>query len=115
MEGNFGSPQRIETGSACVPRLNSGQLNPVCHLSSEMLVGYVTRCARRGRHSFPDLGERVMRISSSLVAPSALAVLSTVLLSGTAASQTATGSSTSQLPGITVVAPKQVARSVARP
>ena len=55
-----------------------------------------------------------MRMSSSLVAPSAVAVLSTVLLSGTAASQTATGP-TNQLPGITVVAPKQVARPVARP
>ena len=32
-----------------------------------------------------------MRMSSSLVAPSAIAVLSTVLLNGTAASQTATG------------------------
>jgi hypothetical protein len=67
---------------------------------------------RRGRHCSPDLGERVMRISSSLVAPSALAVLSTVLLNGTAASQTAT---TSQLPSITVVAPKPAARPVARP
>ena len=55
-----------------------------------------------------------MRMSSSLVAPSAVAVLSTVLLSGTAASQTATGP-TNQLPGITVQAPKQVARPVARP
>ena len=53
-----------------------------------------------------------MRLSSSFVAPSAFAVLSTVLLSGTAASQTAT---TSQLPGITVVAPRQVARPVVRP
>jgi hypothetical protein len=77
-----------------------------------MLVGYVTRIAHQGRHSFPDLGERVMRISSSLVAPSTLAILSIMLLSGTAAAQTAT---TSQLPGITVVAPKQVARPVARP
>jgi hypothetical protein len=77
-----------------------------------MLVGYVTRFAHQGRHSFPDLGERVMRISSSLVAPSTLAILSIMLLSGTAAAQTAT---TSQLPGITVVAPKQVARPVARP
>jgi hypothetical protein len=55
-----------------------------------------------------------MRISSSLVAPSAVAVLSTVLLSGTATSQTATGP-TNQLPGITVVAPKQAARPAARP
>src|ERR1700730_10772492 len=50
-----------------------------------------------------------MRLSSSVVAPSAAAVLATVLLCGPAASQTATGSATS-LPGITVVAPKQVAR-----
>jgi hypothetical protein len=50
-----------------------------------------------------------MRMSSSLVAPSALAVLSTVLLNGTAASQTAT-SPANQLPSITVQAPKQVAR-----
>ena len=55
-----------------------------------------------------------MRMSSSLVAPSAVAVLSTVLLSGTAASQTATGP-TNQLPSITVQAPKQVARPAARP
>jgi len=48
-------------------------------------------------------------MSSSLVAPSAVAVLSTVLLSGTAASQTATGP-TNQLPSITVQAPKQAAR-----
>ena len=54
-----------------------------------------------------------MRISSSLVAPSAIAVLSTVLLSGTAASQTATGPQ--PLPSITVQAPKQAARPAARP
>ncbi len=50
-----------------------------------------------------------MRLSSSFVAPSAVAVVSTILLSGPAASQTATGSGAS-LPSITVVAPKQVAR-----
>jgi len=53
-----------------------------------------------------------MRLSSSFVAPSAIAILSTTLLcglSGTAMSQTATGSAT-PLPGITVDAPKQVAR-----
>jgi hypothetical protein len=53
-----------------------------------------------------------MRLSSSFVARSAVAILSTVLLcglSGTAVSQTATGSAT-QLPSITVVAPKQVAK-----
>jgi len=47
--------------------------------------------------------------SSGFVAPSAVAVLSTVLLSGTAASQTATAPS-NQLPSITVQAPNQVAR-----
>ena len=63
-----------------------------------------------------------MRLSSGFVAPSAIAILSTALLcgpSGMAVSQTATGSAT-QLPSITVVAPKQVARpqrpqQVARP
>lgn len=54
-----------------------------------------------------------MRMSSSLVAPSVLAVLSTVLLNGAAVSQTATGPS--RLPGITIEAPKQAARPVARP
>ena len=51
-----------------------------------------------------------MRMSSSLVAPSAVAILSTALLcslTGTAMSQTATGST---LPSITVEAPKQTAR-----
>jgi hypothetical protein len=59
-----------------------------------------------GRRLYRDLGERVVRMSSSLVAPSAVAILSTALLcgpSGTAMSQT-------PLPSITVVAPKQVAR-----
>jgi len=53
-----------------------------------------------------------MRSSSSFVAPAAIAILSTALLcslSGTAMSQTATGSAT-PLPGVTVEAPKQVAR-----
>ena len=50
-----------------------------------------------------------MRLSSSFVAPSAAAVVSTILLCGPATSQTATGSAAS-LPSITVVAPKQVAR-----
>jgi len=53
-----------------------------------------------------------MRLSSSFVAPSAVAILSTALLcgpSGTAISQTATGSAT-PLPSITVEAPRQVAR-----
>ena len=53
-----------------------------------------------------------MRMSPSLVAPSAIAVLSTVLLSGTATSQIATGPA-NQLPSITVQAPKLMARPVA--
>jgi len=53
-----------------------------------------------------------MRLSSSLVAPSVFAVLSTILLSGTAASQTAT---TSRLPSITVQAPAEAAKPVVRP
>jgi hypothetical protein len=57
-------------------------------------------------YSEADLGERVMRISSSLIAPSAVAILSTALLcgpSGSAMSQT-------QLPSVTIEAPKQTAR-----
>jgi hypothetical protein len=50
-----------------------------------------------------------MRLSSRFVAPSAFAFLATVLLCGSAASQTATGSAT-PLPSITVEAPKQAAR-----
>ena len=50
-----------------------------------------------------------MRLSSSFVASSAVAVVSTILLCGPAMSQTATGSGAS-LPSITVDAPKQVAR-----
>jgi hypothetical protein len=50
-----------------------------------------------------------MTLSSSFVAPSAVAILSTVLLWGPAASQTGTGSP-APLPSITVDAPKHVAR-----
>jgi hypothetical protein len=50
----------------------------------------------------------VMRLSSGFVAPLAVVVLSTSLLSGAAVSQTATGSST--IPTVTVDAPKQLAR-----
>src|ERR1700704_1626979 len=56
--------------------------------------------------------DTVMRSLSCIVAPSAIAILSTALLcglSGTAVSQTATGAAT-PLPSITIVAPKQVAR-----
>jgi hypothetical protein len=64
-----------------------------------------------GRHLCPDLGERVMRMSSSLIASSAVAILSTALLcalGGTAVSQT--GGSSTTLPSVTVVPAKQVAR-----
>ena len=53
-----------------------------------------------------------MKLPSIFVAPLAVAILSVVLqcgLSGTAASQTAT-SPTNELPGITVLAPKKMAR-----
>jgi hypothetical protein len=56
-------------------------------------------------------GDMIMRLSSGIVASSAVAILSTTLLcalGGTAVSQTA-GSSTS-LPSVTVVAPQQTAR-----
>ena len=56
--------------------------------------------------------DMIMRLSSGSVAPLVIAILSTALLSslsGTAMSQTATGSGT-QLPNITVEAPRQVAR-----
>ena len=63
-----------------------------------------------GRHFRPGLEGHVMRLSSGLVAPSAVAILSTALLcgpSGTAMSQI--GSAT-PLPTITVDAPRQAAR-----
>ena len=90
---------------------------------SERLAEYVWyRADTRMAFSVLDWEDTVMRSSSSLFAPSAIAILSTALLcglSGTAVSQTATGSAT-QLPSITVDAPKQVARpprpqQVARP
>ncbi len=52
-----------------------------------------------------------MKVSSGLIAPSAVAILSTVLLcaaGGTAMSQT--GGASTTLPAVTVVAPKHVAR-----
>lgn len=73
------------------------------------------RCVRLRRSMMPngtaswicrDLGERRMRVPTRLVAPLAVAILSTALLcgpSGTAMSQT-------QLPSVTIEAPKQVAR-----
>jgi hypothetical protein len=68
-------------------------------------------CTYRDGISVPGLGGHVMRLSSSFVAPSAIALLSAALLcgpSGAAMSQTATASA--PLPSITVEAPKQVAR-----
>ena len=56
--------------------------------------------------------DMTMRLSFGSVTPSVIAILSTAMLSslsGTAMSQTATGSGT-QLPNITVEAPRQVAR-----
>ena len=56
-----------------------------------------------------------MRMSASLVAPSAVAILSTALLCslpGAAMSQT---TPTATLPGVTVVAPKEVVRPPHRP
>jgi hypothetical protein len=50
-----------------------------------------------------------MSMPSSIVAPSAVAILSTLLLCSPSASQTATGSN-APLPDITVEAPKQAAR-----
>jgi hypothetical protein len=64
--------------------------------------------ATSGGDPVPILGEQVMRLSSSFAASSAVAILSTALLSGPAVSQTATGPAT--LPSVTVDAPKQVAR-----
>lgn len=61
-----------------------------------------------GQHS----GHVMMKLQSIFVAPLAVAVLSAVLqcgLIGTAAAQTATSPS-NQLPGITVLAPKKMAR-----
>ena len=73
----------------------------------------VLPCGHRDGISRPGFGKDVvMRLSSSVVAPSVIAILSAALLSslsGTAMSQTATGSST-QLPNVTVDPPRQVAR-----
>jgi hypothetical protein len=66
-------------------------------------------CTYRDDISVPHLGGHVVRLSSSFIAPSTVAVLSTALLCGPAASQIATDSA-KPLPRITVEAPKQVAR-----
>jgi hypothetical protein len=100
-----------------VPGLESPTILVVLHRHAEW--GKISGHCRKSKQVAPSepttaWGKRVMRMSSSLVAPSAIAVLSTVWLSGTAASQTATGLA-NQLPSITVQAPKQVARPVVRP
>src|ERR1700722_11807062 len=69
------------------------------------IYGTVRLLGRRFRPAWED----VMTLSSSFVAPSAVAILSTVLLWGPAASQTGIGSP-APLPSITVDAPKHVAR-----
>jgi hypothetical protein len=56
-----------------------------------------------------------MRMLSSLVAPSAVVILSTALLFAFGSPAVAQTTSGSALPGVTVVAPKQVARSHHRP
>lgn len=62
------------------------------------------------RHFRPGFGkDMVMRLSSSLVVPSTVAVLSTVLVCGPAASQIPTGSAAT-LPPVTVDAPKQLTK-----
>jgi hypothetical protein len=74
------------------------------------LLACVPWMHRDGRHARPEFWkDMVMRWSSSFIAPLAVVVLSTSLLNGPAASQTATGSGAT-LPAVTVVAPKQVAR-----
>lgn len=63
-----------------------------------------------GRCLRPGFGkDMVMRLSPSLVVPSAVAALSTVLLCAPAASQIPTGAAAT-LPPVTVDAPKQVAK-----
>ncbi len=57
----------------------------------------------------PSSRGHVMRLSSILVAPSAVAILSTILLCGPAASQTAPGVA-APLPAVTIEAPKHVAK-----
>src|SRR5581483_686108 len=107
LAGNFGSPRRIGTGTR-----DSGQLNLLGQLSSDGLIEMVPPQSNidPGTAFMSGLGERVVRLSSSIVAPSSVALMSIVLLcgfSGTAMSQT---TSSSALPSVTVVAPKQVTR-----
>jgi len=58
----------------------------------------------------PNLGVQIMRLSSNLVAPSAVAILSTSLLCGLSGTTAAQTTPSSLLPGVTVTAPEQKAR-----
>src|ERR1700731_5148658 len=62
------------------------------------------------RHLCPDLAERVMRMSSSAVAPSVVAILSTALLCGLGGPAMSQTTPSSTLPSVTVVGPKEVTR-----
>jgi hypothetical protein len=64
---------------------------------------------RTGR-AFMSLGKRVMRMSSSIVAPSTIAVMSVVLLCGLGGTAMSQAASSSTLPGVTVTAPQRVAK-----
>src|SRR5947209_19011354 len=58
----------------------------------------------------PVWGERVMRMTSDVVAPSAVAILAVALLCGSGGPAMSQTTPSSTLPGITVVAPKEVSR-----
>ena len=60
-------------------------------------------------------GERVMRMSSSIVAPSTVALVSTILLCGLTSTAMSQTTPSSALPSVTVAAPKQAARPHHRP
>jgi len=62
--------------------------------------------AAPARHQCPALEERLMRMTSSLVAPAAVVILSTTSLCGLSAAVAQTPSGGSTLPSITVQAPK---------
>jgi len=103
---------RTWTCSRCQPRPDwAGQKCRPSRPRPNGTAGWIREAVSApGRCLFPDLGERVVRMSSSLVAPSAVAILSTSLLcglSGTAASQTTPNST---LPSVTITAPVQRAR-----
>jgi hypothetical protein len=64
----------------------------------------------RGLAYFRMWEERVVRMSPSLVAPSAMAILSTALLCGLSSTAAAQTTPSSPLPGVTVTAPEPKAR-----